>query len=78
MTRKRNLFDLKKEYCAPDTLMRIARLQRTIHVSNDNSSAIVIPIIRVECTTHRNCSHIFHNCLQRNIGSCGNGQLHYD
>ena len=42
----------------------------TMHVPNENSSATVIPIIRGECPTHRNCSQLFHACLQRNIGFC--------
>ena len=42
----------------------------TIHVPNEVNSAIVIPTIKVECATHRNCSQLFHTCLQRKIGSC--------
>ena len=48
----------------------------TIHVPNENNSAIVKPTIRGECTTHCNCSQIFHTCLQRNIGSCRDGEFH--
>ena len=36
----------------------------TIHVPNENNSAIVIPTIRGECTTHCNCSQLFHTCVQ--------------
>ena len=39
----------------------------TIHVPNENNSAIDIPTIRSECTTHCNCSQFFHTCLQRKI-----------
>ena len=42
----------------------------TTHVPYDDNSAIVIPTIRGEIVTHRNCSQFFHFCLQRNIGSC--------
>ena len=38
-------------------------------------SAIVIPTIRGECVTHRNCSQLFHTCLQHNIGSCRYGEF---
>ena len=48
----------------------------TIHVPNDTNSAIVIPTIRGDCTTHCNCSRLFHTCLQRNIGSCRDGEIH--
>ena len=47
----------------------------TIHVPNENISAIVITTIRGECTTHCNCSRLFHTSLQRNIGSCRNGEF---
>ena len=40
-----------------------------MHVPNENNSAIVIPTIRGDCATHRNCSQLFDTCLQRNIGS---------
>ena len=46
-----------------------------IHVPNESNSAIVIITIRGEYTTHRNCSQLFHNCLQRNIGFCRNGEF---
>ena len=39
----------------------------TIHVHNENKSAIVIPTIRGEGATHFNCFQLFHTCLQRNI-----------
>ena len=42
---------------------------RTIHVPNEVKSAIVLPTIRGECDTHRNCYQKFHNSLLRNIGS---------
>ena len=45
-----------------------------IHVPNENNSATVIRTIRGECTTHRNCSQLFHTCLQRNISSCRYGE----
>ena len=48
----------------------------TIHVPNENNSAMVKPTIKGECTTHCNCSQFFHTCLQRNISSCGNGEFH--
>ena len=48
----------------------------TRHVPNENNSAIVIPTIRGECTTHCNCSRLFHTCLQRNICSCRDGEFH--
>ena len=48
----------------------------TIHVSNEKDSAFVIPTIRDECTTHCNCSQIFHTCLQGNNGSCRDGEFH--
>ena len=47
----------------------------TIHVPNDINSAIVIPTINGECTTHCNCSQLFHTCLQRNICSCRDGEF---
>ena len=47
----------------------------TIHVPNENNSAIVIPTIRGECATHCNCSQLFHICLQRNVASCRDGEL---
>ena len=37
----------------------------TIRVSNERNSAIVIPIIRGECATHRNCSQKCHSCKQQ-------------
>ena len=98
MTRKRNLFDLQKEYCAPGTQTHIvdidnrfcqeieksflqAKFTQTVciwtkHVPNENISAIVIPNIRGECTTHSNCSQLFHTCLQRNIGYSRDGEFH--
>ena len=98
-TRKRNLFDLQIENCAPGTRTRIADIDNrfcreigksfsagkvypniciwTIHVPNENNSAIVIPTIRGECITHLNCSQLFHTCLQRNIGSCRGGEFHH-
>ena len=47
----------------------------TKHVPNENKSAIVIPTIRRECTTHRYWSQLFDTFLQRNIGSCGDREL---
>ena len=47
----------------------------TIHVPNENNSAVVVPTIRGECAAHRNCSQWFHTCLQRNIGSCRDGEF---
>ena len=35
-----------------------------------------MPIIRPECAQHRNCSELFHSCLQRNIGSCRSCKTH--
>ena len=48
---------------------------RTKHVPSEINSAIVIPTIRGECATHHNCSQLFHTCLQRNIGSCRDGEI---
>ena len=48
---------------------------RTIQVPNEISSAIVITTIRGACTTHRNCSHLFHTCLQRIISSYRGGEF---
>ena len=42
----------------------------TIHVTNENNSAIVIPTISGECAAHRNCSQLFHTCPQRQISFC--------
>ena len=47
----------------------------TIHVPNENKSVIVIPTIKGEWATHRNCSQIIHTCLQRNICSCRDGEF---
>ena len=47
----------------------------TIHVPNDNISAIVIPTIRDECATHCKCSQLFDTCLQRNIDSWRDGEF---
>ena len=96
-TRKRSLFDLLKEYRAPDTQKCIAGIDNcfwreigrffvnakftrtlciwTINVPNENNSAIVIPTIRGECATHRNCSQLFHTCLQRKICYCKDGEF---
>ena len=49
---------------------------RTIHVLNENNSAIVMPTVRGECTTNCKCSQLFHTCLQRIIGSCRDGEFH--
>ena len=46
-----------------------------IHVSEEDNSAIVINTIRGECATHRNCSQLFHTCLQGEICSCGDGDF---
>ena len=48
---------------------------RTIRVPKEINSAFVIPTIRGEFATHRNCSQIFQTCLQRNMGSCRDGEL---
>ena len=66
--------EIEKSFCA-------GKLTRTLciwtkHVPNENISAIVIPTIRGECTTHCNCFRLFHTCLQRNIGSCRDGKSH--
>ena len=47
----------------------------TIHVPKENNGAIVISTTRGECATHRNCSKLFHTCLQRNIGSSRDGEI---
>ena len=44
-------------------------------VLNENITAVVIPTIRSECATHRNCSQFLHTCLQRNIGSGRDGEI---
>ena len=49
---------------------------RKRHVSIESIRAIIIPTIRGECATLRDCSHLFHTCLQRNIGSCSDGEFH--
>ena len=48
---------------------------RTKHVPTEIISVIVIPTIRGECATYHNCSEIFHTCLQRNVGSCRDGEI---
>ena len=47
----------------------------TTHVPNKSNSAMVISTMRGECTTHCNCSQLFQTCLQRNIGSCRDGEF---
>ena len=47
----------------------------TKHVPNENNSAFVIPTIRGEFATHRNCSRIFLTCLQRNNCSSRDGEV---
>ena len=91
-TRKRNLFALQKEYCAPGTQTRIVDIDNrfcrdieksfvqanvtqtlciwTIHVTNEDNSAIVIPTTRGECATHCNCSQKFHTLRQYSIDFC--------
>ena len=46
---------------------------RTIHVPNIVNYAFVI--LRIKSELHRNCSQLFHTCLQRNIGCCRGGEL---
>ena len=46
-----------------------------IHVPNKINSAIVIPTIRVESTTHCNCSRLIHTCLPRKIAPCREGEF---
>ena len=41
----------------------------TIHVPNENNSAIVMPTIRGKCTTQCNCSQKCHTCKQQKIDS---------
>ena len=48
---------------------------RTTHAPNEVISAIVLPTIRGECAAHRNCSQLFQTCLQRDIGSCRDGEF---
>ena len=50
---------------------------RTIRVPSKFNNAIVIPTLRDESATDRNYSQIFHTCLHRNIGSCGNDEFHH-
>ena len=47
----------------------------TIHVHIENNTDIVIPTIRGAGATRRYCSHLSHTCLQRNIGSCREGEF---
>ena len=47
----------------------------TKHVPNENYSAIVKTTTRGECATLRNCSRLFHTCLQRDIGSSRDGEF---
>ena len=42
----------------------------TIHVPDEKNSAIVIPTIRGEYTTHCSCSQNCHTCEQQKIDSC--------
>ena len=46
------------------------------HVPNNRNNANFIPTIRGECATHRNCSRLFQTSLQRNVGSCRDGEFH--
>ena len=48
---------------------------RSKHVPNDINSALVILPIRGDCATHCNGFQIFHTCLQRNFGSCRDGEF---
>ena len=97
---KMELFVLEKDYCAPDTWIRIEDIDnhffkrlkslfikanflrthfvRTIHVPKKFNIALVIPTIKGECATHRNCSQFSHTSLQRNIGSCRSGEFRDD
>ena len=61
---------LKSFLCKQSSPEHFVCGQYTSPLIIDNISAIVIPTIRGECTTHRNCSQLFHSCLQRNISSC--------
>ena len=47
----------------------------TIHVFNENNSAIVIRTIGGECATHCNSSQLFHNYLQGKICFCRDGEF---
>ena len=48
---------------------------RTKHVPKEINSAFVIPTIRGECATHRDCYQLFHTCFQRNMGYCNDGDF---
>ena len=43
---------------------------RTIHISNEYNSVIIIPKIGSECATPCDCSQKCHACKQQNIDSC--------
>ena len=47
----------------------------TIHVINEIKNALLMPIIKLECATHLNCSKLFQSYLQRNIVSCRGGNF---
>ena len=49
---------------------------RATHVSKKLKIAFFIPRIAGDCSTHRNCSHLFHICSQREIGSSTGGDFH--
>ena len=69
----RSCREIEKSFCAGKANPNICF--RTKHVRNEINVASVIPTIRGEDATHRNCSQFFHTCLQRNIGSARNSEF---
>ena len=43
---------------------------QTMYVPNNFNKSFVIPTLRGECSTHRNCSRSFQTRVKRKIGSC--------
>ena len=71
---KRFCQEIVKSFCAGKVYPNILYLDKTR--PNENNSAFVIRTIKGECTTLCNCSQLIHTCLQRNIGSCRDGEFH--
>ena len=64
----RSCREVEKSFCAGKVYRTLCIW--TIHVPNENNSAIVIPTIRGECATHRSFSQKRHTCEQQIIDSC--------
>ena len=60
--------EIGKSFCAGKFTQKLCIW--TIHIPNENNSAIVLPPISGECTTHCNCSEKCHSCKQQKIDSC--------